>query len=695
MIKNLLTTALLFTFFVSLGQDISGIWQGVQKENGTTRYWPYSFALTQSGSKIGGYSRQVAGGTDAYSKQQIEGSFVNNILKFDETKFLDQINPPGGYWCLANGVVLTYDPVEEKLSGTYQADNCGDSGPGTFEMYRLVFKSPNNYCKGQPINLKVTGKDIRWYADINKQKLLNRGNEFSPNISQTTTFYVTQTLYNTESPALPVEIKVGNFELNSAVTNMPCKDINGKIEVSVSGNIGKVEYSIGGGNFQSSNVFNVAAGSYKILAKDENGCEATTNATVGSENPVINSVSGSPESCSNKDGTIQVEAFIAVANAPAMYSVDGVNFQTSNTFSKLSAGSYNITVKDKNGCSASTSANVKSAEPPEFNNDLEVIPESCGKQNGSVSVSVLGSQSVSYRLNDGPAQSSGSFSNLVAGKYVISCFEVEGCSSSISFEVRKVGTPIITDIQTTETGCGADDGAASIYAQTEGKVQYSIDGKTFQDNSIFENLQSGTYTAYIQDDASCVVSQVFEIPDNSAPPIDIEDLKISSPICGQANGRVEAQSRSIRSDLIYSLNGQDFGSIPSFSDLPEGSYTFTVKAIRQSDQKECWIETRNFVLQENCPVYIPDAFTPNADGENETFKLSARNLPDLIIKKFMVYNRWGQVIFMTANVPADQFEWNGVSGDQTVPAGAYPYSLSIESKSGKELSFNRTVLIIR
>ena len=695
MIKGLLTIALLSTFVVSLGQDISGIWQGVQKEDGTVRYWPYSFALTQSGSQISGYSRQVAGGTNAYSRQQIEGTFVNNILKFDETKFLDQINPPGGYWCLANGVELKYDPIEEKLSGTYQADNCGDSGPGSFEMYRLVFKSPNNYCNGRPINLKVTGNDIRWYADINKQKLLNRGNEFSPNITQTTTFYVTQTLYNTESPALPVEIKVGNLVLKTEVTDMPCRDINGKIEIAVSGNIGKVEYSMDRVNFQTSNVFSVTAGSYKILARDENGCEATTDATVGSANPVINSVTGSPENCTNKDGSIQVEAFIAVANTPVMYSLDAVNFQISNTFSKLSAGSYNITIKDKNGCTAFTNANVKNAGPPEFNNDLKVIPESCGKQNGSASVSVLDNPSVSFSLNDGPTQSSGNFSNLAAGKYVISCFEVEGCSSLVSFEVPKVGMPSITDIQTTETGCGAEDGTVTIYAKAEGKLQYSIDGKTFKDNSIFENLQSGTYTAYIQDNASCIVSQVFEIPDNSAPPIDLEDLTISNPICGEANGRVEAQSRSIRYDLIYNLNGQDFGTISSFANLPEGAYTFTVKAIRQSDHKECWIETRNFVLQENCPVYIPDAFTPNSDGKNETFKLAARNLTDLVIRKFMVYDRWGQVIFMKANVPADQFEWDGVSGDKTVPAGAYPYSLLIESKSGKELSFKRTVLIIR
>jgi gliding motility-associated-like protein len=65
----------------------------------------------------------------------------------------------------------------------------------------------------------------------------------------------------------------------------------------------------------------------------------------------------------------------------------------------------------------------------------------------------------------------------------------------------------------------------------------------------------------------------------------------------------------------------------------------------------------NIVCKDNCPYYIlPNAFTPNGDGENDLFK-PVRSRTRYISKvDFKVFNRWGQLVFETTK---PQLDWNG------------------------------------
>ncbi len=60
---------------------------------------------------------------------------------------------------------------------------CFVNKSGKVELYRIVLKSGNTYCRNAPISLIVTGKNIRWYSGINKAKLLASGNTYSPMLS--------------------------------------------------------------------------------------------------------------------------------------------------------------------------------------------------------------------------------------------------------------------------------------------------------------------------------------------------------------------------------------------------------------------------------------------------------------------------------------------------------------------------------
>ncbi|HRE98183.1 MAG TPA: hypothetical protein PK637_15580, partial [Flavobacteriales bacterium] len=100
------------------------------------------------------------------------------------------------------------------------------------------------------------------------------------------------------------------------------------------------------------------AGTYSVFVRDALGCVASTSVTIGQPTQVvIGSVPSTNSSCGNTNGALLINA--AGGTAPLQYSINGgTNFQSSNSFSSLGAGIYNIVVKDANNCSVSTSATV-------------------------------------------------------------------------------------------------------------------------------------------------------------------------------------------------------------------------------------------------------------------------------------------------------------------------------------------------
>jgi gliding motility-associated-like protein len=91
-----------------------------------------------------------------------------------------------------------------------------------------------------------------------------------------------------------------------------------------------------------------------------------------------------------------------------------------------------------------------------------------------------------------------------------------------------------------------------------------------------------------------------------------------------------------------------------------------------------WVEVSNeycsasdtiFVILNDCEavLIIPNCFTPNNDGFNERFNVSAQNLFDFTM---YIFNRWGQMIFETNDM--DQ-GWDGKFNGNQCPGGTYYY----------------------
>ncbi|MDX1939562.1 MAG: gliding motility-associated C-terminal domain-containing protein [Saprospiraceae bacterium] len=99
------------------------------------------------------------------------------------------------------------------------------------------------------------------------------------------------------------------------------------------------------------------------------------------------------------------------------------------------------------------------------------------------------------------------------------------------------------------------------------------------------------------------------------------------------------------------------------------TYTISVEAFGADSCRYIgveFIEIEDCTKPEDCNVIFPNAFTPNNDGQNDTFGvISNCTLRDFMIK---IYNRWGQLVFK-ADDP--NFFWNGKLSSKAAASDVY------------------------
>lgn len=144
--------------------------------------------------------------------------------------------------------------------------------------------------------------------------------------------------------------------------------------------------------------------------------------------------------------------------------------------------------------------------------------------------------------------------------------------------------------------------------------------------------------------------------------------------------------------LTYIINGfasynWSNGSISKTSTLRDiGKYYLNV-----IDSNRCKGVDSISLINKGCiPFQVPNAFTPNDDGKNETFKpLITQQLSNYLLR---IYNRFGQIVFETTD---NLKGWNGKLQGRKQPAGAYVYQIKFIDFYNKPQLLEGTVLLIR
>lgn len=118
-----------------------------------------------------------------------------------------------------------------------------------------------------------------------------------------------------------------------------------------------------------------------------------------------------------------------------------------------------------------------------------------------------------------------------------------------------------------------------------------------------------------------------------------------------------------------------------------GTYTVTATNICGTFTDEVTINTELC----NCEAFVPNAFSPNGDGKNETLQviLDCEGVSDYV---FAVYNRYGQRIFESKQLKQG---WDGTHDKHQVDMGTYFYYLKYKNNLGEEIKRKGDVVLIR
>lgn len=135
--------------------------------------------------------------------------------------------------------------------------------------------------------------------------------------------------------------------------------------------------------------------------------------------------------CSKYNGAITI-----LPSGGSSYSYQWKYGETTQTISNLVGGTYEVTVTDENGCSASSSILVKSSKV--FYSWISPGRESCNACNdGTLTAESYGASSLNYHWSTGDTTQT--ITNLSPGKYQLTVTSDEGCTSVASSYVNKHG----------------------------------------------------------------------------------------------------------------------------------------------------------------------------------------------------------------------------------------------------------------
>ncbi len=101
-------------------------------------------------------------------------------------------------------------------------------------------------------------------------------------------------------------------------------------------------------------------------------------------------------------------------------------------------------------------------------------------------------------------------------------------------------------------------------------------------------------------------------------------------------------------------------------------------------------------VKKDRPVYIPNAYSPNADGINDVFMIFAG--PQVAqVKSFLIFDRWGETMFQFRDFqPNDpDFGWDGTYRDEPMNAAVFTWFAEIEFVDGKVELYEGDVTLVR
>ncbi|HXB13988.1 MAG TPA: hypothetical protein VNZ45_18505, partial [Bacteroidia bacterium] len=297
----------------------------------------------------------------------------------------------------------------------------------------------------------------------------------------------------TEPPAIVIGM---------ASTQATCGNSNGTATATPTGGTGAYTYSWAPSGGNAATATSLAPSTYTVTVKDANGC--TVTASIPVTNP--GSLSAAPTAIDvkcNGSATGSAMANPSGGTAPYTYSwaPSGGN---ANTATGLTAGTYTITLTDKNGCISIATATI--TEPAVISIGVGSTQATCGGSNGTATATPAGGTG-SYTYVWAPSGgNAATATGLSASTYTVTVTDANGCNSTASVPVTNTGS-LATTANNTDIKCNGAATGSAMANPSGGTSPYTFSWAPSGGAGISATgLTAGTYTITVTDANGCIVT---------------------------------------------------------------------------------------------------------------------------------------------------------------------------------------------
>ena len=346
----------------------------------------------------------------------------------------------------------------------------------------------------------------------------------------------------------------------------------------------------------ATSISGLASGSYGVTITDSKGCKDSVPRVSIGVNPIaiVNSQKTDATCKGVNNGAVtisSVQGGTSVGNSYTFkWSNNATNVGTSSTISNLAAGTYYVTIIDRNLCEKRDSFKVNAIRTLQASATIGNI--SCfGQANGFINVtaSALGNEAIPYTFtwtgnvgtprNLPPATSI--VSSLRAATYFLRITDNSNCPLDTSFTIREPDSIRINLVTLTNESCrGINTNGAVTVAVSGGIPQYKYAWSRNPAVDTFPTitgLRAGTYTLTVTDSASCVKTRTYTI----LPPVYpiIDSFKIKNATCAdRRDASARVFYRPATGTLIDSVRWSNSGFLDSITNILAGNYVVTITA---------------------------------------------------------------------------------------------------------------------
>lgn len=401
------------------------------------------------------------------------------------------------------------------------------------------------------------------------------------------------------------------------------------------------------------------AGTYTLVAQNAEGCINSDTITLRQlPKPVLRATLTNPTTCTSANGILDLTA--TPVGSYTFTIGTSTTALTTNTFRQtdLAAGTYAVIVIDERTCRTDSSFSLKNPDTPvvdagqntTFCTGTQPI-RLTGNTPGNGYWLGTGVDSTGFFIPTGVL--SGSTNQLTYNVLRNGCLGSDTITVAVNPSPQASAGPDVAFCANERVPIIATGTAAASFRWSDGTT-----GLTLRPQN------SGRYivTASLN---GCNASDTVAVTVQAIPQVSITP---QAYICPGDNESV-----------ILAANSPDQVSY-YWPQLGDSTRTVRVSrsalyAVLVTNAAGCLVRD-TVAVSDRCEprLLVPDAFTPNSDGVNDTFEVFPTYTTDYDIK---IFNRWGEIIFASDN--AEQ-KWDGTYRGALYPSMLYPYVISYKSQ---------------